>query len=172
MRRIERKPCEHSGEEVDDKEEEEDGGGDADGDEGKDEEFSEEDDGNKKDATIRYRRGRMEGSCDTVSKHLALLFQLIMTFSMEQFTDRQSSPILLVYFGGALDFASQARNYLPEKRYKQHLSGLVYIQQLYDLDYNLTLCLYAHSGILRRSRLRKHQRFDVIRQNDIVTDYH
>ena len=95
-----------------------------------------------------------------------------MTLSMEQFTDRQSSPILLVYFGGALDFASQARNYLPEKRYKQHLSGLVYIQQLYDLDYNLTLCLYAHSRILRRSRLRKHQRFDVIRQNDIVTDNH
>ena len=156
----------------DDKEEEEDGDDEADGDEGEDKEISGDDDGDNEDATIKIQT-RPDGGNMWYCKHASgAPFQLIITFSTEQFTDGQPSPILLVYFSGALDFASHARNYLPEKRYTQHLSELVYVQQLYDLDYTLTLCPYAHSGILGRSRLRKHQRFGAIRQNYIVTDDH
>jgi hypothetical protein len=115
------------------------------------------------------RLGVAEESSDAVNQLLELLFQLSITFSTEQFTDGQPSSTLLVYFSGVLGFSSDARGFLPAKRYTPHLSGLIYIQRLLFLEYALPLCPYPHIGIPQRSRRRQHQRFEVIRQRYMTT---
>jgi hypothetical protein len=119
--------------------------------------------------TSGRRLGVAEESSDAVNQLLELLFQLSINFSTEQFTDGQPSSTLLVYFSGVLGFSSDARDFLPAKRYTPHLSGLIYIQRLLFLEYSLPLRPYAHIGIPRRSRLQQHERFETIRQKYMTT---
>jgi hypothetical protein len=89
------------------------------------------------------RLGVAEESNDAVNQLLELLFQLSITFSTDKFTNGQPSSTLLVYYSGVLGFSSDARDFLPAKRYTPYLSRLIYIRRLLFLEYALPLRPYA-----------------------------
>jgi Orsellinic acid/F9775 biosynthesis cluster protein D len=114
-------------------------------------------------------KDRLSNAGSAVDELLELVFQLSVTFSTEEFIDSQPSSSLLVYFSGILGLSSDARSFLPARKYTPHLSALIYIQRLLFLEYALPLRPYPHLGILRRSRFQQHQHFDVIRQRYMIT---
>ncbi|KAL3711303.1 hypothetical protein TMatcc_005101 [Talaromyces marneffei ATCC 18224] len=58
---------------------------------------------------------------------LEKLFQLNIIFLTEEFTDRQPSSSLLIYFSGILGFSPDAQSFQPVKSFTPYLSALIYI---------------------------------------------
>jgi hypothetical protein len=120
-------------------------------------------------STDENSENRSNHTNSTIDELLELVFQLSITFSTEEFTDSQLSSSLLVYFSGILGLSSDARSFLPARKYTPHLSALIYIQRLLFLEHALPLHPYPYLGIPQRSRFQQHQCFDVIRQRYMIT---
>ena len=71
-------------------------------------------------------RDQLNRTGSAVDELLELVFQLSITFSTEEFIDSQPSSSLLVYFSGILSLLSNARSFLPMRKYTLYLSTLIY----------------------------------------------
>lgn len=81
------------------------------------------------------------------SARIELLFKLSITLCKQEYTDGDAGSTLLVYFSGIFGFTSDYQRFMPARLYCPSLSGLIYVQRLFFLEYALPLFRYS---VLRR----------------------
>ncbi|KAJ9634892.1 hypothetical protein H2199_008756 [Coniosporium tulheliwenetii] len=97
-----------------------------------------------------------------------LIFGLSISFITEEFTDGQPSSSVLVYYSGILGFTDDGLTFRRAKDYTSCLSGLIYIQRLFLLEYALPYRPYPSLGLDRRPATGHLERLNQVRLQHMV----